>query len=81
MVSGRKGQRGGARGDEWSTAGGLLFGGTSEGYVFALDARTGQPLWRFPAGGPVQSNPISFLYDGKQFVAIAAGHALFVFGL
>jgi alcohol dehydrogenase (cytochrome c) len=63
-----------------STAGGLVFGGTSEGYFVALGATTGQPLWRFAAGGPVQSNPISFLYGGKQFVAVAAGHALFVFG-
>jgi alcohol dehydrogenase (cytochrome c) len=62
-----------------STAGGLLFGGTSEGYIIALDATNGHPLWRFAAGGPVQANPISFLYQGKQFVAVAAGHALFAF--
>jgi alcohol dehydrogenase (cytochrome c) len=63
-----------------STAGGLVFGGTNEGHFFALDATTGRPLWRFPTGGPVQANPISFLCDGKQFVAEAAGHALLVFG-
>jgi len=63
-----------------STAGGLVFGGTNEGHFFALTAASGQPLWRFPTGGPVQSNPISFLSNGKQLVAVAAGHALFVFG-
>ncbi|MGH9672124.1 MAG: PQQ-binding-like beta-propeller repeat protein, partial [Bryobacteraceae bacterium] len=64
-----------------ATAGGLVFGGTSEGYVFALDAGSGKPLWRFPAGGPVFSAPMSFLSDGRQHVAIAAGNALFAFAL
>jgi alcohol dehydrogenase (cytochrome c) len=63
-----------------STAGGLVFGGANEGHFFALNAATGKPLWRFPTGGPVQSNPVSFMSNGKQLVAVAAGHALFVFG-
>lgn len=64
-----------------STGGGLVFGGSSEGYFFALDGGSGKPLWRFPTGGPIFANPVSFLIDGKQHVAIAAGHVLFVFGL
>jgi alcohol dehydrogenase (cytochrome c) len=64
-----------------STAGGVVFGGTNEGNFFALDAGTGEPLWDFQTGGRVRSNPISFLIDGKQHVAIAAGQSLFVFGL
>jgi alcohol dehydrogenase (cytochrome c) len=59
----------------------VVFGGSSEGYFFALDAASGKPLWRFPAGGAIFANPISFLSEGKQHVAIAAGHALFVFAL
>ena len=58
-----------------------MFGGSSEGYFFALAAANGKPLWRFPTGGPIFANPISFLTDGKQHIAIAAGHALFVFAL
>jgi len=64
-----------------STAGGVVFGGSSEGFFFALDAGSGKPLWRFPTGGAIFANPISFLSDGKQHIAIAAGHALFVFAL
>ena len=64
-----------------STAGGLVFGSANEGYFFALDARTGRPLWRFPTGGPAFANPISYLSEGKQHVAIAAGHALIAFAL
>ena len=64
-----------------STAGGLVFGGSNEGNVYALDARDGKPLWDFQTGASMESNPISFLMDGKQYVAIAAGRAVFVFGL
>ncbi|HLJ47053.1 MAG TPA: PQQ-dependent dehydrogenase, methanol/ethanol family [Bryobacteraceae bacterium] len=64
-----------------STGGGLVFGGSNEGNFYALDAATGKPLWDFQTGGGIVANPVSFLVDGKQRVAIAAGHALFVFGL
>ncbi|MBL8213351.1 MAG: PQQ-dependent dehydrogenase, methanol/ethanol family [Bryobacterales bacterium] len=64
-----------------STAGGLVFSGTNEGNIFAVDAKTGQPLWDFQAGGMVAANPISFLVDGKQHVALAAERVLYVFGL
>ncbi|HKW98547.1 MAG TPA: PQQ-dependent dehydrogenase, methanol/ethanol family [Bryobacteraceae bacterium] len=64
-----------------STAGDLVFGSTNEGDVFALNARSGKPLWRFQTGGTGQSNPISYLSDGRQHVAIATGNALFAFAL
>ena len=62
-----------------ATAGGLVFSGTREGYFFALDARTGELKWRFQTGAEVRANPIAFEVDHKQYVAIAAGQALFVF--
>jgi len=64
-----------------ATAGGLVFGGTEEGNFFALDAEEGKPLWDLQLGGAVKANPIAFAIDGKQYIAIAAGYALFVFGL
>jgi alcohol dehydrogenase (cytochrome c) len=64
-----------------STAGGLVFGGAEEGSFFALDAENGKLLWDFQLGGAIRANPMSFALDGKQQVAIAAGSALFVFGL
>ena len=64
-----------------STAGNLVLGGTNEGHFFALDATNGQHLWHFPAGGRVRSNPISYLVDGKQHVAVSAGDILISFGL
>jgi alcohol dehydrogenase (cytochrome c) len=64
-----------------STQGNLIFGGTREGNFFALDARTGKELWRLDLGGRVHAAPVSYLAEGKQYVTIAAGSALFTFGL
>ena len=63
-----------------STAGGLVFGGSTEGNFYALDAHSGKPLWDFQTGAPVEANPISFMIDGRQHIAIAAGRVVFVFG-
>ncbi len=64
-----------------STAGGLVFTGDAEGNFIALDANTGKALWHFQCGASVYSSPMSFGIDGKQYVAVAAGSALFAFGL
>jgi alcohol dehydrogenase (cytochrome c) len=64
-----------------STAGSLVFGSTTEGQVFALHAKTGQPLWRYQTGGMGRSNPMSYSVDSKQFVGVTMGNALYVFGL
>jgi alcohol dehydrogenase (cytochrome c) len=64
-----------------ATAGGLLFAGDREGYLMALDAESGKPLWKFQTGGVVIAPPISYLMDGKQYVAVAAGAALMTFAL
>ena len=47
----------------------------------ALDARSGKPLWKFRTGGVVIAPPITYLLDGKQFVAVAAADALITFAL
>lgn len=64
-----------------ATAGGLVFGGTLEGVVFALDARTGQRLWHFLGNDRVYASPISFLSRGKQLVSLPVGDVLITFGL
>jgi alcohol dehydrogenase (cytochrome c) len=64
-----------------TTGSDLLFTGGREGYFQALDARTGALLWKASVGGQVSAAPITYQVDGKQYVAIAAGHALFVYGL
>lgn len=64
-----------------ATAGGLVFGGSEEGNFFALDASDGKPLWQFQTGGSIAANPMSFLVDGKQRVAMPSRGVLLVFGL
>ena len=64
-----------------STAGGLIFAGTSDGFFKALDASTGTELWRINLGAGIQASPISYATNGRQRVAVAAGGGLFVFGL
>jgi alcohol dehydrogenase (cytochrome c) len=64
-----------------STAGQLVFGGSDEGYFFALDAATGQEMWRQNVGGIIRANPITYRIQNKQVVAIAAGSAIFTFEL
>jgi alcohol dehydrogenase (cytochrome c) len=62
-----------------TTGGKLVFGGSDEGYFFALDAESGKELWRQNTGGIIRANPISYLSKRKQVVAIAAGSAIFTF--
>ena len=64
-----------------TTTTGLLFSGNREGHFFALDAQSGKLLWNRQLGGQVASSPITWSVDGKQYVSIAAGHAVFTFGL
>ncbi len=64
-----------------STAGGVLFSGSSDGYFFALDDRTGEDLWYISVGGQVHAAPMTYGVDGRQYVAVSANHALFTFAL
>ncbi|PCJ23057.1 MAG: PQQ-dependent dehydrogenase, methanol/ethanol family [SAR86 cluster bacterium] len=64
-----------------ATAGGLVFASSNEGIFFALDARTGNPVWNFNSGAHIRTNPMGFAVDDKQRVAIIGGQTLFVFGV
>lgn len=64
-----------------TTAGRLLFGGSDEGYFFALDAENGAEVWRINIGGIIRANPMTYLDGKKQVVAIAAGNAIYTFEL
>jgi alcohol dehydrogenase (cytochrome c) len=64
-----------------TTAADLLFSGGREGYFFALDARNGSLLWKAAVGGRVQSGPMTYSVNGRQYVAACAGNSLFVWAL
>jgi len=64
-----------------TTAGDLLFTGGREGYFYALDARTGEMLWKASLGGQIANGPVTFSVDGKQYVTTISGNSLVTFGL
>ena len=64
-----------------ATAGGVVFAASKEGYLFALDARTGTPLWRFQTGAAIDASPISYAVSGRQFVAVSSGNVVYSFAL
>lgn len=64
-----------------ASAGGILFAGTREGNLLALESATGKLLWRFQTGGTIASAPISYAVAGKQYIALAAGGVLYSFAL
>ena len=57
-----------------STAGNVVFYGTMEGWFKAVDARSGQELWKFKTGSGIIGQPVSYRGpDGRQYVAILSG--------
>ena len=57
-----------------STAGGLVFYGETGGGFAAVDAKTGtDALWHFETGQEWRASPMTYLVNGRQYVAIAAG--------
>jgi alcohol dehydrogenase (cytochrome c) len=55
------------------TGGGLLLTGDSGGDFLALNARTGETLYRFATGGPIAAGITTYLARGKQFIAVPSG--------
>jgi glucose dehydrogenase len=64
-----------------TTDGDLLLSGGRDGYFFALDARSGDLLWKVRLGGQVNSGPMTYAVNGKQYITVAAGTSLFAFAL
>ena len=64
-----------------TTASDLLFTGARSGYFQALDARSGELLWKANLGSQIVNGPMTFEIDGRQYVAVIAGHALSTFAL
>jgi len=57
-----------------TTAGGLMFSGSTNGHFYAFDAKTGQVLWQSPElSSGIVGVPTTYVIDGKQYVAVWAG--------
>jgi alcohol dehydrogenase (cytochrome c) len=72
-------------GDTWggvlATETGVLFFCEDSGMFEAVDATNGKPLWRFQANQAWHASPMTYEFDGKQYVAIASGKTVTAFAL
>src|SRR5262249_14225218 len=59
-----------------ATAGGLAFVGDYAGNLIAFDGRSGKVIWRFQTGSSIHAPAVTYTFEGKQYVAIAAGGAI-----
>jgi alcohol dehydrogenase (cytochrome c) len=72
-------------GEAWggllATAGGIIFSCDDDGSLSALDAKTGKPLWNMPLSARWHASPMTYLVDGKQYIAMALNSTIIAFGL
>ena len=71
--------------DSWggtlSTAGGVVIFGEDSGSLMAADASNGKPLWSFQTSQLWKASPMTYMFDNKQYVAVATGSNIIAFGL
>jgi esterase/lipase superfamily enzyme len=56
-----------------ATAGGVVFYGTLEGYLKAVDAKTGKELYKFKTPSGIIGNVTTYEHGGRQYVAVLSG--------
>ena len=63
-----------AYGGALATAGGVVFYGTMEGWLKAVDAKSGKELWKFKTPSGIIGNPMTYVGpDGRQYIAVLSG--------
>ena len=72
-------------GNSWggvlATAGGVVFFGDDSGAFAAVDSATGRRLWQFQTNVLWKASPMTYVFDGRQYVAVAAGGSILSFAL
>jgi alcohol dehydrogenase (cytochrome c) len=72
-------------GDSWggtlTTASGLVITGEDGGALMAVDAESGKPLWSFQTNQTWKASPMTYAFDGRQHIAVAAGSTIIAFAL
>jgi PQQ-dependent dehydrogenase (methanol/ethanol family) len=56
-----------------STAGDVIFYGTLEGYIKAVDPKDGKELWKFKTPSGIIGNVFTYEHKGKQYVGVYSG--------
>ena len=63
------------------TAGNLVFQGVEDGGLYALDAETGEELFRFDAPRPIRASPLTYQVNGTQYVTVVATNTVVTLAL
>jgi len=72
---------GGAGAGVLTTDSGLTFTGDSHGNALALDTTNGKTLWHAGTGSEMQTSPISYELDGRQYILFGSGSVMFAWAL
>ena len=64
-----------------ATAGNLVFQGVEDGGFYALNAETGEQLYRYDAPRPIRASPMTYQVNGKQYVTIVATNTVVTLAL
>ncbi len=56
-----------------ATAGDIVFYGTLDGYLKAVDAKTGKELYRYKTASGIIGNVNTYTHGGKQYIAVLSG--------
>jgi alcohol dehydrogenase (cytochrome c) len=72
---------GGSGAGVMTTDSGLTFTGDGHGNVLALETKDGKTLWHAGTGSPMQTSPISYELDGRQYIVTSSGGVLFAWVL
>ncbi len=64
-----------------STATGVVIFGEDSGSLMAADAANGKLLWSFPTNQVWKASPMTYMFDNRQYVAVATGSSIVAFGL
>ncbi len=73
--------QGGSGAGVLTTESGVTFTGDAFGNVLALDTSDGKTLWHTNMGAPMQSSPITYELDGRQYAVTSSGGVLFAWAL
>jgi alcohol dehydrogenase (cytochrome c) len=72
---------GGAGAGVLTTDSGLTFTGDAAGNILALNTSDGKTLWHAGTGSQMQTSPITYELDGRQYVLSGSGSVLFAWTL
>ena len=62
-----------------ATASGLVIAGGDDGTLMVVEGTTGTPLWSFQTNQTWKASPMTYMFDGRQVVAVAAGPNILAF--